>query len=63
MWHPSAGEELYDLQCDPREMDNLVGRGTAGPVLSELRRMMGQRMAETDDPLVDSALWRVLVDG
>ena len=63
VWHPSAGEELYDVQSDPHEMDNLAGREVAGPVLPEIRRMMGQHMAETDDPLADTSLWRELAGG
>ncbi len=60
LWHPLAGEEVYDLQSDPDEMDNLAGRTTAGPVVWELRRMLGEEMKRTEDPLADSSWWRAL---
>lgn len=60
VWHPFAGEELYDLQSDRYETANLAGRSTAGPVQWEMRRMLGEYMRAADDPLGRSAQWRKL---
>jgi hypothetical protein len=44
-------EELYDLQGDPDEMKNLVGKQEMGELLQQMRRRLADWMVETDDPL------------
>ena len=45
-------EELYDLQTDPREMDNLAGRREYDETRQELARALFRWMRDTDDPLL-----------
>jgi arylsulfatase A-like enzyme len=40
--HGSGAEELYDLDADPAESQNLSGKPAAGPVLERCRELLGQ---------------------
>lgn len=42
-------EELYDVEADPHELDNLAGDATLGPVLARMRTAMDDWMADIDD--------------
>jgi N-sulfoglucosamine sulfohydrolase len=44
--------ELYDLQRDPLEMDNLAGRAEIAAVEKELSDQLWKWMRDTDDPLL-----------
>ncbi len=44
-------EELYDLQRDPHELNNLAGTPDAAPILAEMRRRLEAIMQATDSPL------------
>ncbi|MEX0769460.1 MAG: sulfatase-like hydrolase/transferase [Balneolaceae bacterium] len=50
-WEPKPAEELYDLQNDPHEIDNLAGSGREEHrrVLEELRRAHRTHVLETRD--------------
>jgi arylsulfatase A-like enzyme len=43
-------EELYDLDSDPGELDNLIEDAAYGGVLDELRSALDAHLAETEDP-------------
>lgn len=45
-------EELYDLENDPFEIDNLAGDPANNEVLSSLRGRLYEWMAETNDPVL-----------
>jgi N-sulfoglucosamine sulfohydrolase len=42
-------EELYDLERDPHEIDNLAGRPDHRATLERLRRILGEWIVETND--------------
>jgi N-sulfoglucosamine sulfohydrolase len=47
---PRVPEELYDLEKDPNEQQNLVGDPASGPTLNQMRERLDRHMAETRDP-------------
>ena len=49
---PRVPEELYDLEEDPNERQNLVGASDAAPVLDDLRALLDRHMSDTADPLL-----------
>ena len=49
-------EELYDLQSDPLEMDNLAGRRGYRETSRELARSLLRWMRDTDDPLLQGPI-------
>ena len=50
--------ELYDLQEDPWEMENLAGRPEQADVESDLASLLQNLMEETDDPILHGAIPR-----
>ncbi len=48
---PRPKEMLFDLQSDPLERNNLVGKPEFEPVLNELRATLDRWMEATDDPI------------
>jgi len=53
---PIDREELYDLQLDPGERNNLCGDVRMAEVLSDLRERLDQWMRRTEDPLLTGSL-------
>jgi arylsulfatase A-like enzyme len=51
VFHPGAFDELYDLDHDPAEMENLIGSPAHEAVLRECRRRLLQWMGRTRDPM------------
>jgi arylsulfatase A-like enzyme len=47
---PRVLEELYDLETDPNEQENLVTAPTFEQVLEQMRERLDAHMAETQDP-------------
>jgi hypothetical protein len=47
---------LYDLQSDPNELENLVGKVSLAQVKEELRLRLQRRMVEAgeDEPVIES---------
>jgi N-sulfoglucosamine sulfohydrolase len=43
-------EELYDLENDPNEQDNLVAKPAFAPALERMRKRLDAQMTETRDP-------------
>jgi arylsulfatase A-like enzyme len=37
---PNLGEEFYDMQADPWEMNNLIANATAQPAIADHRRIL-----------------------
>ncbi len=52
-WHDAPPNQLYDLQNDPCELNNLANRPEWDAVLERLRRQLTQWQHRTDDPLTD----------
>ena len=52
---PRVPEELYDLENDPNEQDNLVDDPNFGPALEMMRKRLDRQMAETRDPYLGRA--------
>lgn len=48
-YHSNPAEELYDLQSDPFERDNLAEQPQFADKLTELRKLIADRMAEVGD--------------
>jgi hypothetical protein len=48
--HPH--EELYDLEADPYELENLAGHAAYDQVRQELSAALAGWMRDTDDPLL-----------
>jgi N-sulfoglucosamine sulfohydrolase len=51
-------EELYDLERDPAELDNLAGNATRAGTLKDMQKRLKAWMEETDDPLIDLWDWK-----
>lgn len=49
---PNTEEELYDLEIDPLEQNNLTANKEYAEILEELRGKVQNWMAETQDPLL-----------
>ena len=49
-------EELYDLDSDPLEIDNLAGRSEHHEPCRELARALFRWMRDTDDPLLQGPI-------
>jgi hypothetical protein len=47
-------EELYDLEADPGELDNLIGDPAQSDVLARLRHALDDHLAATDDPFAQT---------
>ncbi len=50
--YPRPEEELYDLEADPWERDNLAGKEEYQEVRAKLRDCLASFLEETDDPLL-----------
>ena len=48
-WDEKAAEELYDLERDPDQIDNLVATRRHGDELRRLRRALDEHLLETND--------------
>ncbi|HML20286.1 MAG TPA: sulfatase-like hydrolase/transferase [Aggregatilinea sp.] len=51
VWNQGDLNELYDLQTDPYELDNLIDRPKHAATQTRLRARLAQWMYDTDDPL------------
>ncbi|MHC4540789.1 MAG: sulfatase/phosphatase domain-containing protein [Planctomycetota bacterium] len=45
-----TAEELYDLQADPYELNNIAGRPEAEPILKKMRLKLKTWMISQNDP-------------
>ncbi len=55
---PRVPEELYDLETDPNEQNNLVDNPEYGDVKERMSAMLGRHMKETDDPFLGKEFTR-----
>ena len=39
VWNPQASDELYDLEADPHEMENLTDEAGRAAIQAELRQV------------------------
>lgn len=53
VWNATAEDELYDLQQDPGEIDNLATSPSCREELARLRARLVEWMEETHDPLLN----------
>jgi arylsulfatase A-like enzyme len=51
-WRRKSVEELYDLEADPWEKNNLADQPEMAGIKAELRRSLLEWMRQTDDPLL-----------
>ena len=51
VWNPQASDELYDLQADPHEMENLTEEPSQAAIQAELRQQLMEWLAEIGDDL------------
>jgi arylsulfatase A-like enzyme len=49
-------EELYDLESDPHERENVAGDPAYEPIRAELERRLVDWMRRTEDPLLDGPI-------
>lgn len=49
MWHPKPVEELYDLQADPQELNNLADSPEYAEVLVKMRGLLREKILKTRD--------------
>jgi len=48
-----APEEFYDFQADPDALRNLIGEAKYKPEIDRLRRVLGEHLSRTGDPLLE----------
>lgn len=56
IWNPTDVDELYDLESDPFEMDNLAAQNPNSCLCQDYRNNVYKVFSELDDPLV-TGLW------
>lgn len=56
LWRRRTVEELYDLQADPDEMNNLAEDQAHAEVLAEMRKRLLTWMQDTDDPQLNGPI-------
>jgi arylsulfatase A-like enzyme len=56
VYYPLDTDELYDLDADPWEMQNLIDEPNAASILAEMRERLGRWMQKSDDVLYN---WNV----
>lgn len=54
-WEPRDIDELYDLEKDPGELNNLIFEPKYKPIIEELRMKLFKWMEETKDPYLEEA--------
>ena len=55
VWNPQAIDELYDLEADPHEMENLTAEPGLAATQDDLRRQLMDWLAEVGDDLPSRA--------
>ena len=54
IWNTTDVDELYNLEDDPGELDNLIRRPELLPVVTDLRQKLYERLTYLGDPLVNN---------
>jgi N-sulfoglucosamine sulfohydrolase len=54
LWERPGAEQLFDLEADPYELNNLAGRPEQAQVQQRLREQLRQWQRQTGDPLLDA---------
>jgi arylsulfatase A-like enzyme len=56
-----CGDELYNLEEDPNEINNLINKPEYRDMVEEMRRLLYEWMQETDDPALQGYNWYLAV--
>ena len=54
IWNATDIDELYDIQNDPGELNNLIRNKELLPVITELRKKLYDYLKTMNDPLVNN---------
>jgi arylsulfatase A-like enzyme len=54
IWNLTDTDELYDLENDAGEKNNLINKADSEAVLSELRKLLWEELTRLEDPFVKS---------
>lgn len=54
IWNTTDIDELYDMQNDPGELNNLIRNKELLPVVTELRKKLYDYLKTMNDPLVNN---------
>ena len=57
VWNATDVDELYDMQSDPFEMNNLALDESQAQRLSQYRQMLCNCFSELQDPMIEGNLW------
>lgn len=53
VWNLTAQDELYDMENDPWELENLAGESQTEQVLKEMRLRLAELLTQAEDPLLN----------
>ncbi len=57
VWNPTDVDELYDLEQDPHELRNAVGKEQHAETIKQLRYRLYVELEKTDDPIIVGNGW------
>lgn len=63
IWNATDIDELYDLEVDPHELNNLINQPASAETLSGLRKRLVHWLQETNDPMANAWIIPTLLEG